>query len=64
MKAEAERAREMTREEIKKLREKEDRIIGEKIVWEGKRREDGGVIVVEREEDEGLREERSLGVGA
>ena len=39
MKAEAERAREMAREEIKKLMEKEDRIIGEKIEWEGKRGE-------------------------
>jgi hypothetical protein len=50
MKAEAERAREMAREEIKKLREKEDRIIGEKIEWEGKRGKVGRVVVVEREE--------------
>jgi hypothetical protein len=58
MKAEAERAREMTSEEIKKLREEEDRIIGEKIEWEGKRGEVGTVILLVREEVEGLREER------
>ena len=58
MKAEAERAREMTSEEIKKLREEEDRIIGEKFEWEGKRGELGTVILLVREEVEGLREER------
>ena len=60
MKAEAERAREMAREEIKKLREKEDRITGEKIEWEGKRGKVGRVVVVEREEVEGLRDEREV----
>jgi hypothetical protein len=60
IKAEAERAREMTREEIKKLREEEDRIIGEKFEREVKRGEVGSVIVVEREEVEELREEREV----
>jgi hypothetical protein len=58
MKAGAERVREMTREEIKKLREEEDRIIGEKIEWEGKRGEVGRVIELVREEVEGLSDER------
>ena len=60
MKAEAERAREMAREDIKKLRKEEDRIIGEKFEWEGKRGEVGRVIVMVREEVKGLRAERSL----
>ena len=36
MKAEAERAREMAREEIKKLREEEDRIIGRNLSGRGR----------------------------
>ena len=60
MKAEAERAWEIAREDIKKLREEEDRIIGEKFEWEGKRGEVGRVIVMVKEEVEGLRAERSL----
>jgi hypothetical protein len=60
MKAEAEREREMAREDIKRLREEEDRIIGEKFEWEGKKGEVGRVIVMVREEVEGLRAERSL----
>ena len=64
MKAETETAREMAREEIKKLMEEEDRIIGKKFEWEGKRGEVGRVIVVKKEKVEGLRAERSLGVGA
>ncbi|GMI44361.1 hypothetical protein TrCOL_g431 [Triparma columacea] len=43
MKAGAERVREMAREEIKKLREEEDMIIGEKFEWEGKRGEVRGM---------------------
>ena len=58
MRAEAERVREIDKEEIKRFREEEDMIIGEKFEWEGKRGEVGRVIVVEREEVEGLREER------
>ena len=50
MKAEAERVREIDKEDIKKLREERDMIIGEKFEWEGKRGEVGRVIVVEREE--------------
>jgi hypothetical protein len=64
LRSEAERAREMAREEIKKLKEEEDMIIGEKFEWEEKRGEVRRVIVVEREEVEGLRKERSIGVGA
>ena len=60
MKAEAERAREMAREDIKKLREEEDRIIGRKFEWKGKTGEVGRVIVLVREEVEGLREEREV----
>ena len=54
IKAEAEWVREMAMEKIKKLREEEDRIIGEKIEWG----EVGRVIVVEREEGDGLSEDR------
>ena len=60
MRAEAERVREIDKEEIKKLREEEDMIIGEKFEWEGKRGEVGKVIVVDREEVEGLREVREV----
>jgi hypothetical protein len=60
MKAKAERAREMAREGMNKLREEEDMKIGEKIVWEGKRGKVGRVVVVEREEVEGLRDEREV----
>jgi hypothetical protein len=60
MKAEAKRAREMAREETMKLREEEDRINWEKFECEGKREEVVRVIVVEREEVEGLREEREV----
>ena len=55
MRAEAERVREIDKEEIKKLREEEDMIIAEKFEWEGKRGEVRRVVVVEVE---GLREER------
>jgi hypothetical protein len=58
MRAEAERVREIDKEEIKKLREEEDMIIGKKFEWEGKRGEVGRVVVVEREDVEGLMEER------
>ena len=60
MRAEAERVREIDKEDIKKLREERDMIIGEKFEWEGKRGEVGRVVVVEREEVEGLREEREV----
>jgi hypothetical protein len=42
----------------KTSKEERDMIIGEKFEWEGKKGEVGRVVVVEREEIEGLREER------
>ena len=50
----------MAREEVKKLKEEEDRIIEEKFEREGKRGEVGRAIVVEREEVKGLTEEREV----
>jgi hypothetical protein len=60
MKAEAERVREIDKEMMKKLREGEDMIIGEKFEWEGMREEVGKVIVVDREEVEGQGAEREV----
>ena len=60
MRAEAERVREIDKEEIKKLREEEDMIIGEKFEWEGKRGKVRSVIVLVREEVEGLSDEREV----
>ena len=50
----------MDKVEMTKLREEEDRIIEEKFEREGKREEVGRAIVVEREEVEGLTEEREV----